>query len=165
MLMLEFMFDSIIEYIEEHPKTTILKLCEHVNGFKGDLQWHLDQNIFIYSNCSKDAIELMIMLLKNNIIFAEIASPSVYLKKGFDPAYPLAKSHKGHYKYPRWLPLTFSKSPSLIENWDLYPLDLSQSGWSSHCWHIRPFTVKQCFEYIGDNNRFGRGEVKNNYYK
>ena len=152
MLRLELMFESIIDYIEEHPNTTMLELCENINGFRGDLQWHLGQNIFIYNNCSQDAIELMIMLLKNNMIYAEIVPPSVYLKEGFVPAYPLAKSHKGRYKYPRWLPLTFSKSPSLIENWDLYPLDLSRSGWSSHCWLVRPFTLKQRLEYTGYNS-------------
>jgi len=134
----EVLYYAILDYICEHTKTTTYQLRNNVPGFKGDLEWCTQSHYIIDNECSYDAIIIMKSILRDDVIYAERALPSIYIEEGFLPIYPVVDSLTNYYEIPHWLPLTFTSNPAQIRYPGSVPLDLSKSGWMDPMWRQLP---------------------------
>jgi len=107
--------EKILHLVKWGKGTSFAELSK-LSGFEGDCEWYYPKkgsNIFLWDGISKKAKEIMLKLLIEEKIFAEIDIKEgimIYLHDGFTPEYPVAtRPTKNVYKKPHWLPIVFNK--------------------------------------------------------
>lgn len=135
--------ESIIEYIISNKQATLLQLSNEIYGFKGNFEWHLNYNTIIYSEYSKEAINIMRSSIECGLFSPKIVMPSDYLDNGFKQIYPLAKSVTRSYRRPHWIPLALSFNKSMIANWKEFPFDIRKSGYTKPMYRMWPECIKK----------------------
>lgn len=99
----------ILSYIKHRENVSYAELSRDIEGFTGDYEDQLKQNLVLWSGVSLDASIALAELIKERQIFLSPASPLVYFIDGCVPGLPVAKRVQ-EYKKRHWLPVTFSTS-------------------------------------------------------
>lgn len=99
---------AILDLIREREQVCMAELSREIPGFEGEWVWALRTYTVIWPQVSKEAVESMRELLRQESIFAVPCPVSVYLIDGETLALPIAKNPAHHYRSLRWLPVTFS---------------------------------------------------------
>lgn len=86
---------------------TFVELEHHVDGFSGDMELFIMDNIVLWQGISTEAMEAISELMKAKLIKPDPANPLVYVIDGKVIDLPLVKNNV-NYKKPRWLPVVFS---------------------------------------------------------
>jgi hypothetical protein len=83
-----------------------------IAGFSGDQTIQIeDKNIYIWHDCSSEAIEAIFQLISEQLIKMMPSSAEVYTVDGFVPKFRVAKQDR-HYRSPRWKPTEIAKGPA-----------------------------------------------------
>ncbi|MHA1137253.1 MAG: hypothetical protein ACTSSE_12275 [Candidatus Thorarchaeota archaeon] len=84
--------------------------------FKGEYRWHLTgyENIILWVNMSKEVVDALNELVKDEWVDITQTEVLVYLADGAGLRLDTAKS-KRHYKKPRWLPIVLNPTPKCEE--------------------------------------------------
>ena len=99
--------NDIYDFIKSrHSGVTFTELARHVEGFGGDIGMKLSENLIISCNNNSDAAICLDDLMKERVIYAQVANPIAYLHDGDLPNLPIAWKVK-QYKSPHFLPVTF----------------------------------------------------------
>ncbi len=97
----------ILDYIKRRKHVSYAELSRDIEGFPGDYEDILKQNLILWSGLSLEASIALSELVSENKITISPASPLVYLIDGISPGLPVAKRVQD-YKKRHWLPVTFS---------------------------------------------------------
>ncbi len=101
--------EHIYNFILEHPSCSFAELETHIEGFKGNLQFGIqDSCLVLWTEMSKEAIDAISELISNSRIDLREVSPLAYwIDSERQMPFPVAKKSKV-YRTPHWVPLLFS---------------------------------------------------------
>lgn len=100
------MRDEILKLISKRGGVSFVEL-ERINGFKGDYNWCIKNNIFLWNEMSHEAVLAILGLINSKEIVMKASVPLVYMHDGATINLPIAKKLNFNYKTKRWFPVVF----------------------------------------------------------
>lgn len=107
------MKDAILNVFKKLDRSVSYTDLMKIDGFKGDIRHGNEEyNIFLWFNCSDEAIKVMQELLSEDKIAIKETTSIAYQNDIFKPKHPVAKQQR-KYKKARWWPVLYEKGPNL----------------------------------------------------
>ena len=100
---------NILNFIKNNPKSSFAELESNIADFKGDHTFgNLTSNIVFWQGMSKEAIDAISELVRENKIDIEEVSKRIYaIDSDTLVNLPIGRNSK-NYKRPHWVPLVFT---------------------------------------------------------
>ena len=108
------MKDEITKLVSDRQHVTFAEFSKEIKGFNGELTMALseDPNMVLWHGISKAALQVLLDLIKDKIVYTHVASILIYLVDGRRLTLPVAvRPPKAGYKEPHWVPVCFCTYP------------------------------------------------------
>ena len=100
---------NILKFIKNHPRCSLAELESNIAGFKGEhIFGNLTSNIVFWPRMSKEAIDAIAKLVRENKVDIEEVTARIYaIDSDILVNLPIGRNSK-NYKRPHWVPLVFT---------------------------------------------------------